>query len=297
MNVALRKILYSPLDGILHLVALLPFRVLYFLSDCLFFLVRYVARYRVKKVKANIAASFPEKSEKERNEIVRKFYHHFCDTFFETIKLLHISDDQMRRHAQFRNVEQVEQYVREGNSVAIYAAHFGNWEWLTSIVLWGKFPENLNISQVYRPLKNKWFDNFYFNLRARFNTLSIPKTNVFRTLLAANKNGGFMTGFISDQKPSHNDGTYHINFLGQDTPFITGTELILRKLNPAVMYFYVTKVARGKYVIEMKPIADEAAACKEYEITDRFAEILESQIRQQPELWLWTHNRWRRPRK
>ena len=296
MNRKVRNILYSPLNLFFHSLALLPFSVLYFLSDILCFVTHRIARYRLKIVKANIDASFPEKTERERKEIINKFYRHFTDTFMETIKLLHISDNEMRKHIRFENCERVKQLAEEGKSVAIYAAHYGNWEWLTSIVLWGEFPESVHFSQVYRPLRNKWFDEFYYNLRNRFNTHSIAKSNVLRTLLQYRREGVFVTGFISDQKPSHNDGDHSVMFLNQETPFITGTELIIKKLRAAVMFFDVTKVGRGKYVVRLRDIAEKAEECGEYEITDTFAKILEKKIKCQPEIWLWTHNRWRRPK-
>lgn len=295
MNRRLRNIAYSPLWALLHLLALMPFGILYAVSDLLYFLIYRVVRYRRRLVEENIYASFPEKTDAEKQAIIKKFYRHFTDTFVETIKLLHISDEEMRRHMIFEGVERVDEYTAAGRSVAVYAAHFGNWEWLTSIALWSRNLENVHFSQVYRPLRNAWFDEFYFNLRSRFNTDSIPKWGVLKALLRYRREGCYVTGFISDQKPSHNDGLHHVEFLGQDTPFITGTELVLRKLNPAVMFFKVEKLKRGYYKVILADICEEAAKSKEFEITDEFARLLEKEIRRQPEIWLWSHNRWRRP--
>lgn len=295
MNATVRNIVYSPLWIGLHLLAFMPFWLLYAVSDVLYVLVYYVFRYRRALVDSNIDDSFPEKSEADRRSIVKRFYRHFTDTFVETIKLLHISDAEMRRRMAFENVEQVDEYTSAGKSVAVYAAHYGNWEWLTSITLWSKSGDDVRFSQVYRPLRNKWFDKFYFNLRGRFNSDSLPKNGVLRGLLKYRHNGGrFVTGFISDQKPSHNDGLHHVDFLGQDTPFITGTELLLRKLDTAVMCFDVKLVRRGYYKVTLHTLAESAADCKEFELTDKFASMLETAIRRQPELWLWSHNRWRK---
>lgn len=295
MSAKTGNMLYGLLWAGLYLLALMPFRVLYAISDVLCFVTSEIVRYRRKLVETNIREAFPEMPEKERKRIVRKFYRHFTDTFVETIKLLHVSDDEMRRRIVFENVEKVNEYTRAGKSIGIYAAHYCNWEWLSSVTLWADNSDKIHYSQVYRPLRNRLFDRFYFDLRKRFHSDSLPKNGVLRALLGYRRSGGyFVTGFISDQKPSHNDGAHHIQFLNQDTPFITGTELLLRKLDAAVMYFDVRKVKRGYYRVVMTDIAPSAAECGEFEITDKFAALLERAIRRQPECWLWSHNRWRR---
>lgn len=297
MNARLRNMAYAPLEGLLHLAALLPLRVLYLFSDFLAFLAGDVIRYRRTVVEANIAASFPEKTAGERRKIVRRFYRNFTDVFVETIKLLHVSDAEMRRRMQFENVELLERLVDEGRSIGLYCSHFCNWEWITSVTQWFANPDRIAFSQVYRPLRNQWFDRFYFGLRSRFHSESIPKNGVLRALLAARKSGKvFVTGFISDQKPSHNDGLYHINFLNQDTRFISGTEMLLRKMKAAAVYADVERVGRGYYRMRFLPIADDVSQEAENAVTGRYARLLEQTIRRQPSNWLWSHNRWQRPK-
>lgn len=298
MNRTVRNIAYSPLWLLFHGLALLPFGVLYVISDGLAFIVRDVARYRRRLVEANIAASFPEKSGSERRRIVRRFYRNFTDVFLETVKLLHVSDRQMKRRMVFEGIGWVDAHVAEGRSVGVYCSHFCNWEWITSITQWAETGPDVSYSQVYRPLRNQWFDAFYFGLRKRFGSESIPKNGVLRSLLACRGKGkAFVTGFISDQKPSHNDGLHHIGFLSQETPFISGTELLLRKMKTAVAYADVERTGRGYYHVRIVPIADDASECRENEITDRYAQLLEATIRRQPDAWLWSHNRWRRPKR
>ena len=122
-----------------------------------------------------MAASFPEKTEVERQQIVRRFYRNFTDVFLETIKLLHVRDGQIRERIEFVGVEQIDRCTAEGRSVGLYCSHFGNWEWITSLTLWASTDAKISYSQVYRPLRNKWFDRFYFDLRRRFHSESIPK--------------------------------------------------------------------------------------------------------------------------
>lgn len=290
------NILYSPLDALLHLMAMLPFGVLYAFSDVLYFIVYKVVGYRKGIVRKNLADSFPEKSEKELRSIEREFYHHLADYFVETVKLMHISDDEMRRRCVFEGIELVDKAFDEGRSIIMYASHYGNWEWLTSITLWTRHRANDDVvfAQVYRPLKNQWFDRFFLRLRGRFHSLCLAKNSVFRDLIRMRRDGKpVITGFISDQHPNVNDQGHVIRFLNHDTAMITGAEVIIRKLDYVAMHFDMEKVKRGHYKVTIRPICSDAKTLPMGEITDVYARNLEQRIKQAPAYWLWTHNRWK----
>ena len=122
---------YKKAYYISYALSKLPLRVLYGISDFVFVIVFYVVRYRRKLVKKHLKDSFPEKSEKERNVIEKKFYHWFCDYFVETIKLLTATDEEMCRWIEFRGMDKIEEVLRSGQSIATVLGHFGNWEWLS----------------------------------------------------------------------------------------------------------------------------------------------------------------------
>ena len=61
------------------LLALLPFRALYVLSDGFCFLMHHIVHYRRRVVRNNLRNAFPEKSEAEQREIERKFYRYICE--------------------------------------------------------------------------------------------------------------------------------------------------------------------------------------------------------------------------
>ena len=290
------RIAYAPIDALLHIIALLPLGVLYVISDCIFVILFHIVRYRRKVVGNNLRESFPEKSDAELSKIECRFYHFLCDYFVETVKLLHISDDEMRRRMEFHDVDLVDRCVDEGRSVILYCAHYCNWEWLPSIAMWFKCntgDRQVIISQVYRPLKNEWFDHFFLNLRSRYSVI-FTKKSVFRDLFRLKRDGKYaITGFLSDQHPSLNDTGYITRFLNHDTAMISGTETIARKLDFAVAYFDVERVRRGYYRCTIRPIALEPNAVEPNVITERYTRILEASIHRQPEFWLWTHKRWK----
>lgn len=291
------KILYAPLALLLHCIALLPFWVLYRISDVLFLLMYYVVRYRKKVVIQNLNECFPEKSENERKKIMKNFYKHLADTFVETIKLLHVSDDEMRRRIVFHNVDEVDNSIEQGRSVAMYASHYCNWEWLSAITMWSKYDTNvMQFGQVYHPLENAWWDDFFLNLRSRFKSYSYPMSRVLRELLAAKNKGKItITGFISDQHPHANDIDDVITFLNHYTAFITGPEIMAKKMDMDVLYFDVRKVRRGYYDCTIRVISRTPKDEPQFKITNTYARMLENVIKESPAEWLWTHKRWKRP--
>jgi len=290
MNRFLYALVYVPA----FLLALLPFRVLFFISDFLYFILYYLIRYRRKLVKKNLNNAFPEKTAKEIRKIEKNFYRHFCDYFVETIKLLHISDAQMQEHFVFKNIEAMQSFLDKGQPVVFLLGHYGNWEWVTSINLQLKDDPNTVFGQVYRPLKNKIFDRFFQHLRNRFRTVGFTKHNVYRDIVNFRReNKNWTLGFMSDQKPSGNQVPRLIQFLNQETPVLTGTEKIAQHTGAAVCYLDITYLKRGYYEGCILFISDNAAETTDFEITEKYMRCLEQTIVRNPSPYLWTHNRWR----
>ena len=283
--------------GALHLLAFMPLWVLYRLSDILF-VILLATGYRRKVVRHNLAASFPAKSERELRRIERQFYRNFADYIVETVKLLHISDKEMRRRMVFDGVEIADEYLREGRAVVAYFSHMGNWEWASSFPLWSALRDNADVAfcQIYRPLRNQWFDRLMLKIRSRFGARSLPKQTAFLDLLRLRKQGkATITGFMSDQKPSHGDPGHVTMFLNHPTAFITGTATVARRMKAPVLYWQMTKPSRGHYRVAIRLITPDASALTEASLTATYASLLEADINASPSLWLWTHKRWKRP--
>lgn len=293
----MNRILYYTMYSWMYLHALLPFRMLYILSDVLYFFVYKIAGYRLKVVRHNLAASFPDKSEKERRFIEQRFYHHFCDYFVETIKLLHISDEEMQKRMQFENLELVKTLMTGGNSVLMYLGHYCNWEWVTSITLGFKGDDMVQLGEIYKPLKNKAMDDIFLKIRSRFGPLGIPKNDTLRVIVRLRREKKqTIVGFIADQSPSIRNIHYWTNFLNQDTPMHTGVERIAKQTGFAVTYLDIEKVKRGHYRATVRLITDQPQEEPEFKITEAYARSMEKTILRDPAYWLWTHKRWKRTR-
>lgn len=293
-----KQLLYKPVGWMLGAMGRLPFGVLYLISDVIFVVLYHVVRYRRKVALKNIADSFPDKDARWHRATCRRFFRHLADYFVETIKLPYISDDEMRRRMEMVGVDTVDRLLDQGRSVVFMFSHCGNWEWGTSITLWSRHKpsDSMVWAQVYRPLRNKFFDRYFLYLRSRFGSVSFEKKFVLRHLLELRREGKkCVAGFMSDQKPSHGDVTHVVDFLHHPTAMITGTETLCRKLDMAVVYWDMEKPSRGHYRFTVRPIADHPAELPPFAVTDTYAAMLQDTIRRTPSIWLWSHKRWKHP--
>lgn len=224
----MKRILYYLLYTIVYLLSLLPFWCLYLLSDIMFVIVYHLARYRRRIVWRNLTSSFPEKTEGDLHIIERQFYHWFCDYVFETFKLLSISDEQLLRHIEFRNIDELEACFDRGQNCAAILGHYCNWEWLSaSGLVFNRYPDAV-MGLIYHPLYNKAVDRLFIDIRKAHGGTCIPKKDILRhlvTLKRQNKHSLF--GYISDQSPKWENMHLWLNFLNHDTPVFTGAERIM----------------------------------------------------------------------
>ena len=291
-----QRIAYGLAFTLIYSVSLLPFGLLYRLSDFIFVLTYYIIGYRKALVRKNLRDSFPEKDEKELSEIERTFYRWFGDFIVETLKLFSMSKKSMRKHMIFRNVEMVEQLVARGQGVALYLGHYCNWEWITSIPLWVK--GHYNGSQVYHVLESHVMDKLLLYSRHRMGTDNVKIMDVLRYIVDS-RNAGLpvVMGFIGDQVPFWNNIGHWMTFLNHpDTPVLAGTERIARRYNMACVYIDVKRLRRGYYEAEFQLMTDKPKEQPDKSITEDYFQRLEVSIRRQPPYWLWTHNRWKRTR-
>lgn len=289
------KIVYYLVTAGWYLLSLLPFWMHYLLSDLLYVILYRMIGYRKTVVRSNLATSFPEKSEAELRKIERDFYHFFGDYIAESVKLMTISRQNLKKRLVFKGTDVVNEVIESGQSCAVYMGHYCNWEYVTSLPLW--VTPKAHCGQIYHPIENKDFDRLFLRLRQRQGSLSIPMQDTLRRLLEYRKEKqATIIGFISDQKPHWVNIHHWVDFLHHDTPVLTGTERIVRKLNYAAFYLDMHRVRRGYYEAEFKLITRQPQEMGDYELTDAYFAMLEASIRHNPAFWLWSHNRWSRTR-
>jgi len=279
--------------GINWIVTLLPLRILYVFSDLLYLLLYYFPSYRREVVSSNLKNAFPEKTDKERKAIEKKFYRHLADLFIETFKLTHMSKAQLMRRCTISNHEILDKLLKDKRDTIAVLGHYNNWEWLTIV------PEFINYKfiSIYKPLQNKLFDKFINKLRSKFGTTLAPMSFIIRELMNnRNNNINTLSAFISDQTPIITEIKYWTSFLNQDTPVYMGTEKIASKYDMAIVFFHLRKIKRGHYNLNIELLFEHTAGLPDHLITDTHVRRLEEIIREAPEYWIWSHRRWKHKR-
>lgn len=287
----MNRLLYYLLLPILYFLSILPFWILYRLSDIVFLLVYYVAGYRKKVVLTNLRRSFPEKPEREIRRISRRFYAHFCDLIFETLKLLTIRPETLRKRMRFENAALLEQLQREQKSVILLTGHNGNWEWAG--VRFSIEPVHQYYA-IYHPIRNPSFEKLVYHMRTRLGAKLYTMKEALRGMMR-NRKQLTATAFIADQTPSHKN-VYWTEFLNQDTPVFVGAERIAKMLRFPVVYLSVRRLRRGHYAMRAEMMFANPEITAENEISETYTRWLERDIQAQPETWLWTHRRWKHKR-
>lgn len=286
--------MYKIVHALFYLLSLLPLSVLYVMSDILGTFLYHVLRYRRSIVRRNLETSFPDKTKDEIRRIERRFYRWFSDYFFEAVKLLSISDKELRRRFTVVNSEEVVQCFNQGQDVAAILGHYCNWEWLSCVGI--ALPATCRAGLIYHPLRNRVFDRLFRDIRSSQPiNMTIPKKDILRVLVDLRRRDiRNIFGYIADQGPRWKNIHLWLPFLGHDTPVFTGGERIMRKMKNAVFYVEMSRPRRGYYVCTYRLITKEADTLPEHEITRRFFRMLEETIRREPAYYLWTHNRWKR---
>ena len=286
----MQLLIYLLVYPVIWTLSILPMRVLHILSDLIYLILYYVIGYRKKVVRNNLKLAFPEKSNEELLRIEKKSFHHFIDIFMEMIKSFTISEKEISKRFVFNNLDILNDFHHNHKSLIIMTGHYANWEWVvnfTNLVPYNGFA-------AYKQIKNKYFDEKMKSSRTKFGANFVP-TKKFMELMQTkfDKNEIAAYGLISDQSPKLNKTHYWSNFMGVNVPIQTGGEMLAKKYNYPVIYFQTERVKRSYYKSTLKVLAESPRDFKDYEITDIFLKELESQIKNKPEYYFWTHKRFK----
>ncbi|MGH2664642.1 lysophospholipid acyltransferase family protein [Flavobacterium sp.] len=288
----MQLLVYLIVYPILWLISILPFRLLYLFSDCINFLVYHIIGYRKKVVRANLALALPHLSDTERLAIEKKFYSHMCDMFLEMIKTMTISESEIFKRYKLTNLEVLNSLEEKDKSVALMCAHYASYEWAVSLNLHTKFIGY----GIYKRLANRYFDQLVRKIRSRFKAVLITTKETIPTIeenFRAKKLGTY--GFASDQSPKPN-APHWTTFMGIEVPVHTGAEMLAKRFDMNVIFMKTKKIKRGYYEGTFEILSENASAVPNYEITDKFLQLVEEQIHEAPEYYLWTHKRWKHRR-
>lgn len=289
----MRFIVYLIAYPFLWCISMLPFRLLYLFSDFVYLIVYYLIGYRKKTVRENLALALPNLSEKERLAIEKKSFRHLCDMFLEMIKTMTISNKEISKRFVFTNMEVYKNLEAQKKSIAMMLAHYASYEWVISMNAY----VNFTAFAIYKKIANPYFDKLVRNIRSRFKANLITTKETIPVIINNNQKKELsIYGFASDQSPRISSAYHWQKFMGVEVPVHTGAEMLSKKYDMNVIFLKVKKVKRGYYQASFEVLSDNAKEVPNYEITDQFLKLVEQQILEAPEYYLWTHKRWKHKR-
>lgn len=281
--------MYYIIYALLYLVSLLPFFVLYAISDAIAFLLHRVIRYRKAIILSNLEIAFPEKTEQERRHICKEFYHRFTDNFIELIKLISLSKEKVSKRFVC-DFDSLKRLYDQGLSADIIMGHTFNWEWANlAYSIDNPFTQLI----VYAHVNNKTMERLMLKIRSRFGTKLIDSYK-FKEQFKPYVNQQKSFVLVADQSPRFVKSAYWLDFFGKRTAFTKGPETSARLANNAVAFCNVQRIKRGYYKSELTVFTSHARETERGEITKASVDFFEKIIRDAPPNYLWSHNRWKR---
>jgi KDO2-lipid IV(A) lauroyltransferase len=289
----MQLLLFIIIYPFLWFISILPFRLLYLLSDITYIFVYNIIGYRKKTVRENLAIALPHLSKKERLIIEKKFFHHMCDLFLEMIKTMTISEKEINKRFQFSNLEVYQELEKKQKSIALMCAHYASYEWAISMNSHIEFKGY----GIYKKIKNNYFDKLVRDIRSKFKAYLITTKETI-PIIANNYRNKTLSiyGFASDQSPKISSVFHWNSFMGIEVPVHTGAEMLAKKYDMNIIFLKTKKVKRGYYEASFEILSENVKEVPNYEITDKFLKLVEKQISEAPEYYLWTHKRWKHRR-
>jgi len=286
----MQRIIFYLVYPIIWLLSIAPFWLLYLISDFGFVVVYYIIGYRKEIVLNNLKLSFPDKPTQELLRIRKKFYRHFVDVFVEMLKTFTISNAHIKKHFKIENINLLEEIAGRGKSVIIVGSHYANWEWILSMNLHTDIPGY----GTYTKINNVFLEDKIKSTRERFGGNMVLNKDTIRNMAKNHRDKKIgLYGLLSDQSPQLHKAFYWADFMGVRVPIHTGAEMLAKRYDWAVVFMKIEKVKRGYYKVKYETITEQPKDYQDYQITDMFLKKAEKQIRENPNYYLWTHNRFK----
>lgn len=276
-----------------RLLSYLPFPLLYALAGLGYLVLYFLLGYRRDIVRTNLANAFPEKNDRERAVLERKFYRQLTDVAVEIVKARRMKKAEFEKRVKVINPELLRQMSNNfQDSVIVLTIHQGNWEWM----LHGTTAAaGIPMDPVYKPLHSKAADKLILEVRSRFGSRPLSLEQSARDILRNRRQFRFLV-MVADQSPIRRERSIWTRFMHQQAAFHPGAENIARLTGFPVVFAQCRRRRRGYYDVEFHPLATPPYEDTGAAITEQYVRMAERAIRAEPESWLWSNRRWKRQR-
>ena len=272
-------------------LTILPFRFYYGISNFIFLIMYYLLGYRRNVVEKNLRNAFPAITDKEFKSLRKEFFKHLADYLIETVANFHMDKDAFDSRYKLTNTEILDDYAKKGINVIMAPGHYGNWEWVSYLGL----IINFTCIAIYKEQSNRFVNELIMHSRGKYGLLLYHYHEAYKYILSGKNPSPICLYFLADQRPAKESKVHYIKFMNQETAAFRGMENLHRKMKGVVLYVHIRKVKRGFYEVEFRPLNEPGKIIMEPNLTERYFQALEENIREDPRYYLWSHNRWKYP--
>lgn len=271
------------------LFKLIPFPVLYFISDGLYLLFFYVIRYRRTVIQKNIEICYPNESDQYHENLERRFYRNFIDIILEGIKGLGMDSQRLTNRYKLVNPESIDKYHNQNRGVLIYCQHYNNWEW--GPLTLGLQSQHVLVG-IVKKLHNPFIERFIKKGRDGNNSIMVWTHETGKYFSSTDLSDKAFV-FMADQFPFGKERSVELDFMTSRTKFHLGTAHYACKYNLPVFNSEMRRIKRGHYEVEVQLMIENPNSISPIELTEMYKKHLEKLIQKSPESWLWSHKRFK----
>lgn len=252
-------------------------------------------RRRRRTADRNLAAAFPHLSDAQRSAITRACFRHFGASFCDALSSLRFAGPELVARLELVGWENFARAAELGNlqgggkGTIVLGSHFGNWEVVPAAVALTVGP----MSSVGRRADNPHFDRVIQRLRTRYGNLALDKRGAVREMFRLLERGGRL-GLLIDQRVRAEEAV-DVPFFGRPALTSPIVARLSRRTGAPVVPVFGEELPGGRYRVEaLAPMLAELGD-DDVTLSRRYLALLEERARARPELWLWLHDRWKRP--
>jgi KDO2-lipid IV(A) lauroyltransferase len=239
----------------------------------------------------NLKRAFPEKTQKEINEIVKGCYINVITVIAEFFYMTKLKKGELEKFLQISNPDLYIKKLSEGRGLIVISGHFGNWE----LTAYGTNKlTGIPVNVVVKEQTNKKVDAGINRIRSAGGNRMIEMKNSLREILSVLKTGGVVAMLGDQAAPKEN---IKIDFFLKDVPTFEGTAKIAIKTRANVLFAVSVRNSDGTYSLNFREIDISKYAAPTEEnvkaLTQEHVNMLIDEIRQRPDHWLWFHRRFK----
>ena len=270
-------------------LARLPLRLVLWKGRCWGALFNLFGVRQRQRADLHLSWCLPERPEAERRAIRRRMFQQLGMNTAELLRWMGGGGAELLSRVRLEGAEHMEAARAQGRGVVVLTAHLGNFD-LMGVWAAARYPLTI-ISKV---IKNEALNRFWMEKRAAAGLQIVPAHHSYRACLAVLKKGGLL-GFILDQNMIAAEGIF-VNFFGRPACTTPGLAMLSGHARAPIVPVFIFRRPDGGHVVRMLPALSpppdrtpEALAAT----TQACTAIIEQQVREHPDQWIWMHRRWR----